>query len=567
MAAGILLTSLPVTSFFVDKMRAEAGGMLAALVDAGLASAADITAALSASLAAGTNTPAAIAAFIAGAALNREYTNPFPTSHDLAKALGDFLGELIETGRIGISDAMAGVAASHTWFRMGDFAGETTMLVAVAAHDAAGLQAAVGHALVAVYQSDSFSFTSVFDALVGVPDGLAAGKTKDVLFGMADGFQGQPFGLGGLGAVTSEFAALNARGALTAQEVADGVTAEIAAGNFPTAYGLKFLAYWVAADVSLAGVAADEIGELMGTGVTAVQAIDALLDAPRPVNDDIYPDPPVVLAVARIIGGLGALDLVTYAHAANAITAAEGHGTLATANAAAILLGLAETAADSDMAFLAIGFRDLISRAARRQRRADRSCPGHLTSIWSPMCRRRPSSPSAAWAISDRPDADLYMASFASMVLAWTDPAAAVAAVDHVYELGLLAAEDVVSLLTYMHNTAGAHTRWVVGQELWKMFEDGGYALEEIFEQVVAHNSISWMQGSLIGAMAATPTDERFAADHCRPCAWSIHNRWRHVVRRCLCGPQPDRPQRRAVQHADPQRRWRQWAGGSGRHR
>ncbi|GEP53785.1 DUF4114 domain-containing protein [Reyranella soli] len=507
-AAGILLTSLPVTSFFVDKMRAEAGGMLAALVDAGLASAADITAALSASLAAGTNTPAAIAAFIAGAALNREYTNPFPTSHDLAKVLGDFLGELIETGSIGISDAMAGVAASQTWFRMGDFAGETTMLVAVAAHDAAGLQAAVGHALVAVYQSDSLSFMSVFDALVAVADGLAAGKAKDVLFGMADGFQGQPSGLGGLWAVTSEFAALNARGALTAQEVADGVTAEIAAGNFPTAYGLKFLAYWAAADVSLAGVAADEIGELMGTGVTAVQVIDALLDAPRPVNDDIYPDPPVVLAVARIIGGLGALDLVTYAHAANAIVAAEGHGTLATANAAAILLGLAETATDSDMAFLAIGFRDLI------QRGLDPSEVGSILS-WALeldlVTHVQASSfvAFAAWAISDRPDADLYMASFGSAVLAGTDPAAAVAAVDHVYELGLLAAEDVVSLLTYMHNTAGAHTRWVIGQELWKMFEDGGYALEDIFGQVVAHNSISWMQGSLIGAMAATDDASR----------------------------------------------------------
>src|SRR5262249_16667346 len=34
-----------------------------------------------------------------------------------------------------------------------------------------------------------------------------------------------------------------------------------------------------------------------------------------------------------------------------------------------------------------------------------------------------------------------------------------------------------------------------------------GQTLEAIFEQVVAHNT-SWMQGSLIGAMAATPTDD-----------------------------------------------------------
>ncbi|HZX83197.1 MAG TPA: hypothetical protein VFF19_06505, partial [Reyranella sp.] len=506
-AAGILLTSVPVTSVFVEKMRAEAGGMLAALVDAALASTSDITAALSASLVAGTNTPTAIAAFIAGAALNREYTNPFPTSHELAKVLGDYLGELIETGSIGISDAMSGVAASHAWFRMGDLVGETTMLATVAAHDAAGLQAAVGHALVAVYQSDALSFMPAFDALVGVPDGLTADKAKDVLIGMADGFQGQPSGLGGLYAVASELAALNARGALTAQEVADGVAAEIAAGNFPTAYGLTFLAYWVAADASFAGVAAAEIGELMAAGLTATQVIDGLLGAPRPAVDDVYPDPPVTLAVARIIGALGELDRVTYAHAANAITAAEGQGSLATANAAAILLGLAETADESDMAFLAIGFRGLIERGLDP---AEAAAVLNWALDLDLVTHEQASSfvGFATWAIAARPDADLYMASFARTVLARTDPAAAVAAVDRVYELGLVEAEDVASLLTYMHDTAGTHSRWAIGQELWKMFDDGGYALADIFGQVVAHNPIYWMQGSLIGAMAATPTTD-----------------------------------------------------------
>jgi hypothetical protein len=218
-AAGIILTSVPATSSSVDKMRAEAGGMLAALVDAGLASPGDIAAALSASLAAGTNTPSAIAAFIAGAALNHEYTNPLPTSHDLAKSLGHYLGGLIEAGSVGTADAMAGVAASQAWFHAADYVGEITMLAAVATHDVAGLQAAVGHALAGIYRSGQINgsiFIPAFDAMVGTPGGLTAGQATAVLFGMAEGV-----GFGVLYDIATEFAGLVHRGVTTAQQVAD----------------------------------------------------------------------------------------------------------------------------------------------------------------------------------------------------------------------------------------------------------------------------------------------------------------------------------------------------------
>ena len=117
-AMGLLLTSVPATGWDADKMRAEVGGMFAALADAGLASATTITAALAAALDAGTLTGAAAAAFITGAAINREYTNPFPDLRDFAAALGDALGELIEAGSVAVGDAMAGVLATQTWFRM-----------------------------------------------------------------------------------------------------------------------------------------------------------------------------------------------------------------------------------------------------------------------------------------------------------------------------------------------------------------------------------------------------------------------------------------------------------------
>lgn len=214
-AIGTILTSVPATSSFVDRMHAEAGGMLAALVDAGLASAADIAVGVSASLAAGTNTPSAIAAMLTGAALNCEYTNPFPTSHELAKSLGNTLGELIEAGSIGISDTMAGVAASQAWFRAGDIVGEITMLAAIAGHDVAGLQAAVGQAFASIYQAGliiSTEFMPAFDAMVGAPGGLTAGQATAVLFGMAEGV-----GFGGLYDIAAEFANLVHRGVTTVE--------------------------------------------------------------------------------------------------------------------------------------------------------------------------------------------------------------------------------------------------------------------------------------------------------------------------------------------------------------
>ena len=63
------------------------------------------------------------------------------------------LGELIEAGSVAVGDAMAGVLATQTWFRMAWYPSEVTLLAAVAGHDAPGLQTAVGHALAALFQS------------------------------------------------------------------------------------------------------------------------------------------------------------------------------------------------------------------------------------------------------------------------------------------------------------------------------------------------------------------------------------------------------------------------------
>jgi hypothetical protein len=116
----------------------------------------------------------------------------------------------------------------------------------------------------------------------------------------------------------------------------------------------------------------------------------------------------------------------------------------------------------------------------------------------------------AMGAITDIPNADDYHYAFGSM-LAQAAPEAAVGAVDRAYEAGALDAHDVVGLLTWMHGVAGPDTRWVIGQELWKMHEDGGVALADIFVRIVATitDSTSWMRGALIGVMAATaPADD-----------------------------------------------------------
>ena len=73
---------------------------------------------------------------------------------------------------------------------------------------------------------------AAFDAMVGAPDGLSAQQAMVVLFGMADDFEGGIAGLGGLYQIATEVGALIGRGAFTAQEVADGVTAEISGGHF-----------------------------------------------------------------------------------------------------------------------------------------------------------------------------------------------------------------------------------------------------------------------------------------------------------------------------------------------
>lgn len=498
-AAGIILTSVPASSSSVDKMRAEAGGMLAALVDAGLASAADIAAALSASLAAGTNTPAAIAAFIAGAALNHEYTNPFPTSHDLAKSLGHTLGELIEAGIVGIADAMAGMAASQSWFHAADYVGEITMLAAVATHDAAGLQVAVGHALAGIYQSGQINgatFIPAFDAMVGVPGGLTAEQATAVLFGMAESVS---FGV--LYDIGAEFANLVHRGLTTAQQVADGMTAEMSAGHISAGNGLALLAYFVVADNAFAGAVGGEIAELIRAGgLTQPQTIDGLLGAANAISAD--------LAVARIIGALVDEDTATYAYAATAIVAAQGGGSLTMGHATAIMISLAETADESGMGFLGVGFGHLIERGldpVAVQTALSQALQGHLVTA----AQAASLVAYVAGAISNLPNADGYHYGMAASILAQTAPEDAVAAFDRAYELGGIDAHDVVSLLTWMHGVAGTFSRWEIGRELWKMFDEGGVAIADIFAQVVAHNSASWMQGSLIGAMAATDDASR----------------------------------------------------------
>ena len=213
-------------------------------------------------------------------------------------------------------------------------------------------------------------------------------------------------------------------------------------------------------------------------------------------------------------------DIVTYAHAGNAIVAAQGHGRLVHR----------PCRRDHDRSGRDGGReRDgLPGRRVRRPHRA-RARPGRRAHGSVPGARRRnlvsvaQASSLVAYAmgaITDLPNADDYHIRLGRQ-RAWLRPhrRSRSAAVDRAYELGGLDAHDVVGLLTWMHGVAGTHTRWVVGQELWKMFEDGGVALEDIFEQVVAHNPTAWMQGSLIGAMAATPTADARAADRRRPSA------------------------------------------------
>ena len=489
-AIGFLLGSVSATAHYADRMRAEVGGMLAALVDAGLASATTVIAALTDALTDGTSTGAEVAAFIAGAALNREYTNPFPDSHDFAVALGHALGVLIEAGSIDVGEALAGVLASQAAFRMGWPAGEVTMLAVVAGHDAAGLQVAVGHALAAFYQSGSVftpEMMQAFDAMVGAPDGFSAQQAMVVLFTMADDFEGGIAGLGGLYQIATEVGALIGRGAFTAQEVADGVAAEISGGHYTMGYGLAFLAYVTSANGAFTGAAAGEIAELIDAGLTRQEAIDGLLGAANALPAD--------LAAARIIGTLANQDIVTYAHAGNAIVAAQGNGRLSMDHATAIMISLAETADESGMGFLGHAFGDLIERGldpVAVHTALYQALQGNLVSVAQ-------ASSLVAYvmgAITELPNADDYQYALAASVLAQAPSEVGVGAVDRAYELGGIDAHDVVGLMTWMHGVAGTHTRWFVGQELWKMFEDGGVALEDIFEQVVrVPRPVVWTQG------------------------------------------------------------------------
>ena len=485
-------------------MRAEVGGMFAALADAGLASATTITAALAAALDAGTLTGAAAAAFITGAAINREYTNPFPDSRDFAAALGDALGELIEAGSVAVGDAMAGVLATQTWFRMGWYPSEVTLLAAVAGHDAPGLQTAVGHALAALFQSGQLDVATgmpTFDAMVGAPDGLTAQQAMAVLFGMADG--------GAIGAYTiaTEFAALCGRGALTAQEVADGVTAGITAGHFSPSYGIALLTYLASNDGAFIGLAVGEIVELMaGAGLTIEQVFDGLLAAPRDVGRAV-PDAAVASVVIGIIGALEELGVASHAQAVTGVMTAASHGRVSATNAAGVLLGLAGTADEAGMALVGNAFGELIAGGL------DPTDVNTILfrSLQSNLVEAVPASSVIAYAmgaITGLPNADDYLYAFGS-ILAQAAPEAAVGAVDRAYEAGAIDAHDVVGLLTWMHGVSGAltaDTRWVIGQELWKMHEDGGVALAEIFTRIVATvtESTSWMRGALIGVMSAT---------------------------------------------------------------
>ena len=485
-------------------MRAEVGGMFAALADAGLASATTITAALAAALDAGTLTGAAAAAFITGAAINREYTNPFPDSRDFAAALGDALGELIEAGSVAVGDAMAGVLATQTWFRMGWYPSEVTLLAAVAGHDAPGLQTAVGHALAALFRSGQLDVATgmpTFDAMVGAPDGLTAQQAMAVLFGMADG--------GAIGAYTiaTEFAALCGRGALTAQEVADGVTAEITAGHFSPSYGIALLTYLASNDGAFIGLAVGEIVELMaGTGLTIEQVFDGLLSAPRDVGRAV-PDAAVDSVVIGIIGALEELGVASHAQAVTGVMTAASHGRISATNAAGVLLGLAGTADEAGMALVGNAFGELIAGGL------DPTDVNTILfrSLQSNLVEAVPASSVIAYAmgaITGLPNADDYHYAFGS-ILAQAAPEAAVGAVDRAYEAGAIDAHDVVGLLTWMHGVSAAptaDTRSVIGQELWKMHEDGGVALADIFARIVATvtESTSWMRGALIGVMSAT---------------------------------------------------------------
>ena len=502
-AIAILLTPPSgVTGSAAVVAEAEAGALIAALVGAGRETAADVAAAIAADVASSALAPAIAAAIIGGAALYHDYSGSAPASYGLAVALGDALGAMVDAGRIGVSDAMNVAEAVRADFAKGYLPGEVALLAGVAGHGAAGLQAAVGQVLATVYESGDIqpsAVFTVFDALVGTPGALTAPQAETVLLGMADAFDHGTVDMGGLAAVAAEFSALIGRGALSAQTVIGDVIAEADAGHLTMPHGLALLAYLAVADATLtAGVVSEIAGLISGGALTAQQTIDGLLTAPQGGASAGIPDAPAATAVAHIIEALHEDGIVTDAQAAGYVTAAEGQGTLSLADAAAVLVGLADGADETGMAALGDALGTLVGRGI------DADGLHLLLSTYG--LEAGLIQPAAAvslvayvmGAISSLSNADDYERGLAS-VLAETTAAVAVAAVDRAFDAGGIGAAEVVALLAYLQDAAGVAA--TIAPELLKMADQGGLTFTAIFDEVGPRVS-SLRQGQLVAAMA-----------------------------------------------------------------
>ncbi|WP_421999807.1 hypothetical protein [Reyranella sp.] len=498
-AMAILLTPRPgTTGVAAVVMQAEAGALIAALVDAGRASPAAVVAALADAVDAGTFDGAVATTIAVGAALHHDAD---PSSHGLAVALGDWLGGQIDAGALGIAPSMTAILAAQTNFRAGDVPGEVALLAAMAGHAAAGLQAAIGQALAGIHLSGLLAASAVLavlDSLVDTPQALSAQQAKAILFAMADAFDDVAGDVAGSTAVAAEFVALIGRGALAAQEVVDGVTAEIDAGHLTMANGLAFMAWLAAFDGGLTGIVTQEILALIGQGLDAGEAIDGLLVAPHGGPAAGSPDGPVVAAVAHIVAALHEAGAVTWAEAAAAVTAAQALGTLAIADAAAILVGLADAADEAAMAVLGAALGDVVGQGLDPD-----ALLLLLTVQGIDAGLIEPAAAASlvayvAGGIASLPAAGDYLAGLAT-VLAAASADVAVAAVDRAYAAGGLAAGVVVGLLVHLQAQTGAAD--AIAPELTRIVDDGATTFDAIFREVGAH-VVGARQGELISAMA-----------------------------------------------------------------
>ncbi len=315
------------------RLLSESGRLIAALVNANLATPADIVSAIQAAITAGSLTVAQ-AVFI-------DTAIAVSGTGALATALGADIGGMIAGAQISVTDALAAVQSSDAVTGVGDATTEALLLIAVAGTTANGLQLAAGQAIGALLARGSIGVPPTIAAIDGAGS-LTSAQTAAVLIGVA-----QTGGLEARIAVGAEFDTLIAADRLSATDVINDLDQAIRDTTLSPTAGFAVLLSLAANNTALTTAVTNELAALLNDIVVAADQLLASLFAGVGAPDFTFISATTDITLATIVTALISQNRITSAAAvSNLETAATGTPTISAKHAIGVLLDLANSTTD-----------------------------------------------------------------------------------------------------------------------------------------------------------------------------------------------------------------------------